>query len=57
MTSKSVAVSLSKQLYPIHLICVSAIGIILSTYTTDNLFEIAFGRTYAIKLIPEFAVL
>ena len=48
MTHKSFAVVIARQLYLIQLICVSSIGIILATYTTDNLFENVFGRTYGV---------
>lgn len=57
MTQKSMAVSFTKQLYLVQLICVSAIGIILSTYTTDNLFEVLFGQTFAFQLVPEAKII
>jgi integral membrane sensor domain MASE1 len=57
MTQKSLSVVISKQLYLIQLVCLSSIGIILCTYTTDNLFEALIGRTYGIQLLPEVAVI
>jgi hypothetical protein len=57
MNQKSLAVVLSKHLYMLQLICVSAIGIILSTYTCDNMFEILLGKTYALQLLPEAQIL
>jgi hypothetical protein len=48
MTQKSLAVSFTRQLYLVQLICISSIGIILSTYTTDNLFEVLYGKTFAL---------
>jgi hypothetical protein len=57
MTQKSFAVALSKQLYLIQLVCISSIGIVLATYTTDNLIESLFGRTWAVQLIPDAQVL
>jgi hypothetical protein len=33
------------------------IGIILASYTTDNLFEEIFGRTYGIQVIPDFSII
>jgi hypothetical protein len=57
MTSKSLAVILSKHLYLVQLICFSSIGIIISTYTCDNLFEAIFGRTYALQVLPQFEIL
>lgn len=56
-TNKSLAVVISKHIYLIQLVLVASIGIILSTYTTDNLFENVFGRTYGIQLIPEPQIL
>jgi len=35
------------------LVFVSSIGIVFSTYTADNLFEIVNGKTYALQLIPD----
>jgi len=32
----------------VQLIATSMIGVIIATYTTDNLFEELFGRTYGI---------
>ena len=57
MTQKSLSVVISKQLYLIQLVCLSSIGIILCTYTTDNMFEALIGRTYGIQLVPEVAVI
>ncbi len=48
MTQKSLAVSFTRQLYLLQLICISSIGIIFCTYTADNLFEIVYGKTYAL---------
>jgi len=42
------AVAIGKRLHIIQLICISAIGIILATYTSDNLCEELLGRTYGI---------
>jgi hypothetical protein len=39
------------------LICVSTIGIIFSIYASDNIFEAIFGKTYALKLIPEAEII
>jgi hypothetical protein len=35
------------------LVCISTIGIILSTYAADNLFEAIFGKTFALELVPD----
>lgn len=53
MTQKSLAVSFTRQLHLVQLILISSIGIILSTYTTDNLFEVLYGQTFAVQLLPE----
>jgi hypothetical protein len=42
------AVIIGKQLYLLQLVATSMIGVILATYTADNLFEELFGRTYGI---------
>lgn len=57
LTQKSVAVQFTRQLYLIQLICISSIGIILSTYTADNLFEVMYGKTFALQIIPEAKVI
>lgn len=57
LTAKSLAVSLTRQLYLAQLICVSTIGIILSTYTADNLFEVGLGKTFALQLVPEAKII
>jgi hypothetical protein len=33
------------------------IGIILATYTADNLFEELFGRTYGIQIVPDISII
>jgi hypothetical protein len=33
------------------------IGIILATYTTDNLIEEMFGSTYGIQVIPDISII
>jgi hypothetical protein len=57
MTQKSLAVILTKHLYLVQLICVAAIGIILATYSCDNLYENIMGHTYALQLLPEVELL
>ncbi|CDW90104.1 UNKNOWN [Stylonychia lemnae] len=57
MTQKSLAVSFTRQLYLLQLICVSSIGIIMSTYTADNLFEILYGKTFGLQLAPEAKII
>jgi hypothetical protein len=41
----------------VQLICISTIGIILATYTADNLFEVVYGNTFALQLIPEAKII
>jgi len=48
LVSKSLAVSFARQLFLVLLVCSSSIGIVLSTYVADNLFETANGETYAL---------
>ena len=57
ITSKSLVVSFTRQLYLIQLVCISSIGIIFSTYTADNLFEVVLGRTWALQLVPEAKII
>lgn len=57
LTQKSLAVSFTRQLYLVQLICISTIGIIVSTYTADNLFEASYGSTFALQLIPEAKII
>ena len=53
MAQKSLAVSFSRQLYLIYLICTASIGIIFSTYAADNMFSRIYGETFGLQLIPE----
>lgn len=39
------------------MICVSTIGIILSVYSADNLFQAILGKTYALELVPDAKII
>lgn len=53
LTSKSLAVSFTRQLLMFMLIAYTSIGIVFTTYTADNVFELVFGRTFGLQLLPE----
>jgi hypothetical protein len=57
LTQKSLAVSFTRQLYLLQLIFLSTIGIIIATYTADNLFLAVFDEVFALQLIPEAVII
>jgi hypothetical protein len=57
LTSKSLAVGLSRHLLLLMLISYASIGIVFSSYTADNMVETIFGVTFGLQLIPEAKVI